>query len=423
MFSRIVVYSIAQARNPGTKRVLCISNKKLIPQQYLGNRNFSVSQKAMSGSGSLLTQLAYSQGTGVAAEAAGKTALAFTPWECLLGGMSLGVVSDGKLAINGKILGISGIIKGLLNGNMDLWRILFFVGFGVGSFGVAQFMPTAFDALPATFTNQRAAVAGLLVGLGSAIGNGCTSGHGICGNSRFSVRSMAYTCIFMAAGMASAALFASREALGVAAVSPAYAPIEQSGLTMGLGILGAAIVSTTGLGLLAKRFELGSKVSKFINYGMEFLAGTIFALGLGFSEMTRPSKVISFLDITSSAWNISLAFVMGGALLVATPVSRLVLYSKYKLTRPLAAQKFEVPKRTDIDLPLVTGGVLFGAGWGIGGMCPGPALVNMAQPCSQTLVFVAMMMIGMRLAGPVSQLGKSLMSKTANSATKGNAAM
>eukprot|EP01023_Acetabularia_acetabulum_P005694 TRINITY_DN12340_c0_g2_i4.p1 TRINITY_DN12340_c0_g2~~TRINITY_DN12340_c0_g2_i4.p1 ORF type:complete len:196 (+),score=30.56 TRINITY_DN12340_c0_g2_i4:92-679(+) len=164
--------------------------------QQLSERGFSLSVAAMQ-EGSLLTKLAVTQNAAVATEVAGQTVMKFTPWECLLGGMSLGIVTDGKLAINGKILGISGILKGLLEGNFNLWRILFFAGFGVGSLGVMYFMPSAFDSLPSSFTGQRAAAAGVLVGLGSAIGNGCTSGHGICGNSRLSIRSMIYTQVHM----------------------------------------------------------------------------------------------------------------------------------------------------------------------------------------------------------------------------------
>jgi hypothetical protein len=121
-----------------------------------------------------------------------------------------------------------------------------------------------------------------------------------------------------------------------------------------------------------------------------FAAGLLFALGLGIGGMTQPSKVIGFLDVAGD-WDPSLAFVMGGALLVYATIARLVLARP----RPLLEAKFFVPTRRDLDPPLVVGAVLFGAGWGLAGYCPGPALVSLASGRASVVVFVAAMVLGM----------------------------
>ena len=101
-----------------------------------------------------------------------------------------------------------------------------------------------------------------------------------------------------------------------------------------------------------------------------FVSGIVFALGLGISGMTRPIKVIGFLDLFGN-WDASLAFVMIGAIAVYFLAHRISL----NMTSPLLAAKFSLPTRSDLDRRLVIGAVIFGVGWGLAGFCPGPAIV------------------------------------------------
>jgi uncharacterized membrane protein YedE/YeeE len=121
-----------------------------------------------------------------------------------------------------------------------------------------------------------------------------------------------------------------------------------------------------------------------------FLSGLVFAIGLAVGGMTDPNKVLSFLDVTG-AWDPSLAFVMGGAIVVYAPIYHWFT----KKTRPLLHHAFHLPTRKDIDLRLVAGGILFGVGWGLGGFCPGPAIVSAASLRADVLTFVAAMFAGM----------------------------
>ena len=127
---------------------------------------------------------------------------AFTPWSSLLGGMLIGLAAALFVLLNGRVAGISGVLGGLLTpvrGDV-LWRVAF-----VGGIVVAPLIYALFQALPLVQIDADYAalvVAGLLVGVGTRYGAGCTSGHGVCGLSRLSLRSLAATVTFMGAGFA-----------------------------------------------------------------------------------------------------------------------------------------------------------------------------------------------------------------------------
>ncbi|EOA5466875.1 YeeE/YedE family protein [Vibrio cholerae] len=120
------------------------------------------------------------------------------PWDSLIGGMLLGISATLMLLMNGKIAGISGILTGLLTPKSRdfAWRLLFVVGMISGGVIGVKLLD---HAVPTDFgvSGIVLATAGLLVGVGTRLANGCTSGHGICGIGRFSKRSIVATCVFM----------------------------------------------------------------------------------------------------------------------------------------------------------------------------------------------------------------------------------
>ena len=123
---------------------------------------------------------------------------------------------------------------------------------------------------------------------------------------------------------------------------------------------------------------------------MAFLTGLVFGLGLILSGMTDPSKVIGFLDLAGN-WDPSLAFVMGGAILVGAIAYR---FAEDRKTSFLG-EAMRLPTARQIDRRLVLGGLAFGAGWGLAGYCPGPALVSVMQGGTKPLIFVLAMIAGM----------------------------
>ncbi len=124
------------------------------------------------------------------------------------------------------------------------------------------------------------------------------------------------------------------------------------------------------------------------------LAGIFFGLGLGISGMTQPTKVIGFLDVTG-AWDPSLACVMIGAIGVHCVGVRLAR----RRGAPIFGEGFIWPSRTTLDRPLLAGAAIFGVGWGLGGFCPGPALVGAASGSASAVAFSCAMVVGM-LAHP-----------------------
>ena len=127
----------------------------------------------------------------------------FTPVASLIGGMLIGLSASALLFFNGKIAGISGIVAGLLSPTKDdtLWRLVFIAGLLAGGLMLKLFAPQAF-AIGIVRSGGALALAGLLVGFGARLGNGCTSGHGVCGISRGSKRSLIATVTFIATGVA-----------------------------------------------------------------------------------------------------------------------------------------------------------------------------------------------------------------------------
>jgi len=128
-------------------------------------------------------------------------------------------------------------------------------------------------------------------------------------------------------------------------------------------------------------------------------SGVLFGMGLAVSGMTDPARVRAFLDI-GGAWDPTLAFVMGGALLMMAVAWRIVR----RREKPVVAEAFHLPATRPIDARLIGGAALFGIGWGLGGLCPGPAIAALAIAPGPALVFTLFMMIGFglfRLLPPV----------------------
>ncbi|WP_237491109.1 YeeE/YedE family protein [Malikia spinosa] len=135
-------------------------------------------------------------------------------------------------------------------------------------------------------------------------------------------------------------------------------------------------------------------------------AGLLFALGLLLSGMTQPAKVIGFLNLAGlaqgefpGAWDPSLAFVMGGAVMVTLLAFRLTpARASQPQRRPWFSSRFELPQQERIDAPLLQGAVIFGVGWGLAGYCPGPALATLLVGGRDVWLFVPAMLVGMWLA-------------------------
>jgi len=125
---------------------------------------------------------------------------------------------------------------------------------------------------------------------------------------------------------------------------------------------------------------------------ISLVSGIVFGVGLVISEMINPEKVLGFLDLFGN-WDPSLAFVMIGALIVSSPLFHIIKNKK----KPLFAEKFNYSNNKEVNNRLIVGSTLFGAGWGFGGLCPGPAISSIALININSITFVFAMFFGFYL--------------------------
>ncbi|MCA2014619.1 YeeE/YedE family protein [Vibrio tritonius] len=120
-------------------------------------------------------------------------------------------------------------------------------------------------------------------------------------------------------------------------------------------------------------------------------SGVLFGIGMAISGMANPQKVIGFLDIFG-AWDPSLLFVMGGALAIFMPSYRWLIKPR---KAPVSSERFSLPNNQQIDRRLILGAAIFGLGWGLAGICPGPALASLTMGNSDVWIFVIAMVVGL----------------------------
>ena len=234
---------------------------------------------------------------------------------------------------------------------------------------------------------DRLVVAGVLVGFGTKLGNGCTSGHGVCGISSLRLRSFVATCSFMLAG------FVTAMAANTSHYLPTFTntlPQERAG-----GVIGVMIGVNIILVIVAFIFKdypfLETSYGNFVICAVyDIIFGITFALGMAVSNMTKLSATISFLDLRY--WNPALAFIMGGAISINAPLQYLIA-NKGPL-KPFLAGEFSCPKLTKVDAKLIMGSIIFGVGWGLAGACPGPAITNVTSGNIYPLIYIASLVLG-----------------------------
>lgn len=292
-----------------------------------------------------------------------------------LGGATMSLSVIALLLLSGKLTGLSSIVEGVIRWDKKTvdWKLIHFSG-----------MLTAFIVMnyawPDRLSQKKGlnlswlsfCLGGFFVGMGTRLGNGCTSGHGICGCSRLSPRSILAVVLFMSMGICSATV-AYLNKWGMSAEQDDWDKKDDSvaHVVVTMGIVVAALV----VGMVRGHYAV--KVMLFV-----FACGLVFGVGLVVSGMTIQAKILNFLIIDEDRWDGTLMFVMGSAIPVTYLGFRYIL-NKHPV--PIFASlsdqsevcpidSFEIPTNTDIDYQLVIGSYLFGLGWGICGLCPGPGI-------------------------------------------------
>jgi uncharacterized membrane protein YedE/YeeE len=294
------------------------------------------------------------------------------------------------------------------------WEHRIFYIFGLLTGGwilnqIPQFAQQAFNG-PILWENVRSweylyfAIVGLLLGFGTNLGSGCTSGHMLCGLSRLSLRSFVAVCTFCGTALFMVKAFGTRMLIfrfyGMT--------IEKLGVSLpdlGTALIMVAVAAFIFLSWFSiwnselsrhSSKESVKENSKIIN-AITFLNGLAFALGLGFSGMTKPQKVLGFFDF-GMHWDPSLACVIVFAILPATVVFQAYILKRQKDGfHPTFAEKWHTPTSSKITIPLVGGAILFGIGWGLLGICPGPLLVLIPRGGIEKILIMLFVAIGVYL--------------------------
>lgn len=304
-------------------------------------------------------------------------------------------------------MGASGIVSPIAiqpteTWNSQRWKYIFVASFTAAANGYLLFVDN--QAIPDSelkyaLSKLGYVIVGLLVGFGTKLGNGCTSGHGICGLARFSRRSLAAVVTFMTTAIITASLL-PENFLKSNPVIPTKLPSFTSSVQNDVLVI-AATVAAVAIGSSLKNKQ---PLHKMIGAS---ISGFLFATGLAVSGMILPSKVVGFLDVSniasSGSYDPTLACVMAGGVLVS------LLGYQYKNifrnVKPILAEEYNVPCNTIIDSRLLIGASCFGLGWGIGGLCPGPAMFHATTGNTSVLYYwMPSFFIGSYIASKVQQL-------------------
>jgi uncharacterized membrane protein YedE/YeeE len=325
----------------------------------------------------------------------------------IMGGLLIGLTSSGYLYYTGRLTGLSGIVEGILLADAEDtkgWTLAYFMGLLSSGAVLYYVRPESFgsELQGMTLTPLAMAVAGIVTGFGTRLANGCTSGHGICGLSRRSPRSLAAVLTFMCTGALSA--YVSRNTFIADLIRhPVGITFEETAMQLVV----PSLVTMTGVAtLFNKRFFLNQmffgsdddkpsnraiSYQKLQDYAISFISAFTFGIGLGYAGMCNPERVLKFLDFTGKGgFDPSLMGVMGGGVLFNLVTFHVMAQDESKNIK-LDAH----PENMKVDWRLIIGSAIFGLGWGLGGMCPGPGIVSLGGSIRAASIFIPSLMLGM----------------------------
>ncbi|KAJ6502436.1 hypothetical protein C8R45DRAFT_976630 [Mycena sanguinolenta] len=298
------------------------------------------------------------------------------PLNSFLGGFGLSLPVHSLLLLNGQVFGISGFLHRAVRGKIDAFASVCGLMFGGLLVGLIDNAPPLLVPFPSERALPYLLVSGVLVGVGTRLANGCTSGHMIAGLSRFSPRSIAATATFFTTGAVTARMLHGNSL-----------PIQSFDWSLGttgkilLAFQAVALLISAMLYISAPRQSSNTKDKNPAPPSPLRLVASLttaveFALALRLSNLTDPLRVIEFLLLPlHDAFDPSLVFLAAGAL----PMAILLYHRARGAEIPRLGGEYSIPKGGKIDARLITGAALFGVGWGLSGLCPGPALVNLGS--------------------------------------------
>ena len=339
----------------------------------------------------------------------------------VVGGVIIGISSTGFLIASGKLTGISGFVENTITPKTSLDKKLWVWSYIIGLM-LAGFATSYVDKDRLGITSEvrvSTIVGGLFVGLGTRMGCGCTSGHGISGLPRGSLRALVAVSTFMAVAVVSAICTRHLQDKGVFPEVGSVMNLphwDHIYVVVFLPVIGFVSVSVFLYAYYAwitppqqetceSSTSMWEKQTTLQHASIALIAGFVFGVGLAISQMCDPKRVTGFLDFVGpDGFDPSLAGVMIGAVIFNSIAFHFL--SKYKvnvlvceeddhITLDNVLKMWKHPANMKIDSSFVAGAVFFGLGWGMAGICPGPALVNLAASSRVSAAFIPFMLVGM----------------------------
>lgn len=334
----------------------------------------------------------------------------------IIGGVIIGTVASSYLVLTGRVTGLSSYIEASIidryEGHDKVWRLFYMAGLLTGGAGLAMYLPLSFYHGALVVKPVTVYLAGFLTGFGTRLGNGCTSGHGLMGLARFSPRSLSAVISFMTTGIITASLTRS-----LTYRDYFYTLNEKGHDNAGHSWLyyGPVIASFTAsivISSLQNRRSMFSGLQSIINGFSDVkimkdmliptLSGLLFAVGLGIGGMANSAKVHEFLDFNGvNGWDYSLVGVLGaGVAMNAVNIAIMRHFNIKTVCDPHCkglSGKIKVgivPENTQLDSKILVGSALFGIGWGLTGVCPGPALIGLGGAQGNAAMFFPAMLAG-----------------------------
>jgi len=314
----------------------------------------------------------------------------------LLGGLLLSLSISLHLALTGRFTALSGVFNGMMEpkGRNYTWKRVYTSGLMFGYLVASVLLPEI--ATPQSFDGKvvswaGVAIGGFLVGSGTRLGSGCTSGHSLCGIARLSTRSFVATGIFLGTAMLVATELNST---GLLREQPSVYDVPCNGVRW--------LATAFAVKLFLSSALIDESVS-LLHDVLTFLCGYIFGFGLMLSTLARPDKLMaSIVWINWETWDATVVAVFGCGIFLNFVGFKLVLSL---LKEPWVSstgwvhglKHFELPTATKVTGRLVIGSLIFGIGLGIAGVCPGPAVGLATLGVPKYAVFVPSMLMGMRL--------------------------
>jgi uncharacterized membrane protein YedE/YeeE len=317
----------------------------------------------------------------------------------IIGGIVIGLSASGFMYCSGKITGLSGIVEGLITSSGEGWHYSYVSGLLSSGLLCHYLFPDLLGKENTNLPIVAVAIGGFLSGFGTRLSGGCTSGHGLCGLGRFSPRSLSSVVLFMISGMITAHY-------GRAHFSGNHMTLRDlpSQHTLALFLPAAVVLVLGSLKNSKKTNTVSSSVSMHV---VSFLSAFVFGSGLCISGMCTPERIVRFLDFAGKeGWDYTLAGVLGAGLAVTSfffPFMQQRNFSTLVEGKSLGniIKIGKTPENMVIDWKLVIGSILFGVGWGLTGLCPGPGIVTLSACKKAATIYVPSLLAGILLKDAV----------------------